>query len=135
MEKEKSQKIQMVYGYAVCIVTVITMLISITSLVYSVMDLNDPFSAYRTYGKDAPSLASFENYKVDIIRSLDPSHNMELDDATLTRMFDSAKQDAISKIKHDANRSIIVNSLILIICIILFSTHWLWMRKISKKAV
>ncbi|MFK5856042.1 MAG: hypothetical protein QM503_07920 [Bacteroidota bacterium] len=71
MEKEKFQKIQMVYGYAVCIIAVITLLISITSVVYSVIDLSDPFSAIRNYNIDVPSLASFENYKVDIIRSLD----------------------------------------------------------------
>jgi len=38
MEKEKSQKIQMIYGYAVCLVTVITFLISVTSMVYALMD-------------------------------------------------------------------------------------------------
>jgi len=50
MEKEKSQKIQMIYGYALCIVVVITFLISITSVVYSLIDLTDPINAHRTYG-------------------------------------------------------------------------------------
>jgi hypothetical protein len=134
MEKEKSQKIQMVYGYAVCIVAVITLLISVTSLVYSVIDLSDPFSAYKTYNKNAPSLASFDNYKVDIIRSLDSENELNLNDPMLMRMYDSAKQDAISKVKHEANRSIIVNTLIILITIILFITHWIWMKNISKKS-
>jgi len=133
MEKEKSQKIQMVYGYAVCLVAVITFLISITSMVSSLMDLTDPINAYRTYGKDAPSLASYENYKIDIIRSIDPGHEIELDDATLMLMYEAAQQDAISKVKHNAYRSVIVSSLVLLICIILFTTHWIWMRKLSKK--
>lgn len=134
MEKEKSQKIQMIYGYAVCIVAVIAFLISVTSVVYSLIDLTDPIHAYRTYGKDVPSLASYDNYKIDIIKSLDPKHNVELDDTTLKSMYDAAKQDAISKVKHDAYRSIIVNSLLLLICIVLFTTHFIWMRKLSKKA-
>lgn len=134
MEKEKSQKIQMIYGYAVCIVAVITFLISVTSVVYSLIDLTDPINAHRTYGKDVPSLASYDNYKIDIIKSLDPKHNVELDDTTLKSMYDAAKQDAISKVKHDAYRSIIVNSLLLLICIVLFTTHFIWMRKLSKKA-
>lgn len=133
MEKEKSQKIQMVYGYAVCIVVVITFLISITSVVYSLIDLTDPLNAHRTYGKDAPSLASFNNYKIDIIKSIDPAHEISLDDATLKSMFVAAKDDAIAKVKHNSYRSIIVNSLVLFICIILFLTHWLWMVKLSKK--
>jgi hypothetical protein len=133
MEKEKSQKIQMIYGYAVCLVTVITFLISVTSMVYALMDLTDPINAHRTYGKDAPSLASYENYRVDILKSLDPEHGIELDDATLKSMFTAAKQDAIAKVKHNAYRSVIVNSLVLLICIVLFITHMMWMRKLYRK--
>lgn len=135
MEKEKTQKIQMIYGYAVCLVTVITFLISITSMVYSLIDLTDPINAHRTYVKDTPSLASFDNYKIDILKSLDPEHSIELDDATLKSMFDAAKVDAIAKVKHDAYRSVVVNSLVLLICIVLFTTHWMWMRKLSKKDI
>ena len=134
MEKEKSQKIQMIYGYAVCIVAVITFLISVTSVVYSLIDLTDPINAHRTYGNDAPSLASYNNYKIDIIKSLDPKHDVDLDDTTLKSMYESAKLDAIAKVKHNAYRTIIVNSLLLLICIVLFTTHFIWMRKISKKA-
>ena len=133
MEKEKSQKIQMIYGYAVCIVAVITFLISVTSVVYSLIDLTDPINAHRTYGKDAPSLASYDNYKIDIIKSLDPKHDVDLDDTTLKSMYESAKSDAIAKVKHGAYRTIIVNSLLLLICIVLFTTHFIWMKKLSKK--
>ncbi len=134
MEKEKSQKIQMIYGYALCIVTVITFLISVTSVVSSLIDLTDPINAHRTYGKDAPSLASYDNYKIDIIKSLDPGHELDLDDSTLKSMYDAARNDAISKVKHNAYRSVIVNSLVVLICIVLFITHWIWMRRLSRKA-
>jgi hypothetical protein len=135
MEKEKSTKIQMIYGYAVCLVAVITFLITVTSMVYSLMDLTDPINAYRTYGKDAPSLASYENYKMDIIKSLDKEQSAELKEITLQSMYDAAKQDAISKVKHDSYRSVIVNGLIILVCIVLFITHWFWMRKVSKRSI
>ena len=133
MEKEKSQKIKMVYGYAVCIVAVITFLICLTSMVYSLIDLTDPLNAYRTYGKDVPSLASFNNYKVDIIKATDPAHDLVLDDDTLQSMYEAAKQDAISKVKHNAYRSVIVNGLIVVITILLFIFHWFWMKRLSEK--
>ena len=123
----------MIYGYAVCIVVVITFLISVTSVVYALMDLTDPINAHRTYGKDAPSLASYENYKVDIIKSLDPAHEISLDDATMKSMYQAAKDDAIAKVNHNSYRSIIVNGLVLIICLVLFLTHWMWMKKLSNK--
>ena len=133
MEKDKTQKIQMIYGYAMCIVAVITFLICATSVVSSLMDLTDPINAYRTYGKDSPSLASFDNYKVDIIKSLDSGHNLELDDETLKSMYEAAKQDAISKVKHDAYRSVFVNGLIIIITVLLFLFFWMWLRKLARK--
>jgi len=134
MEKDKTQKIQMIYGYAMCIVAVITFLICATSVVSSLMDLTDPINAYRTYGKDSPSLASFDNYKVDIMKSLDPEHGLTLDDVTFNSMYEAAKQDAISKVKHGAFRSIIVNGLLVIITILLFLFHWFWMKRLSRKS-
>jgi len=133
MEKEKSTKIQMVFGYAVCLVAVITFLICASSMVYSLIDLTDPINAYRTYGKEAPSLASYDNYKVDIIKSLDSGHNLELDDETMKSMYEAAKQDAISKVKHDAYRSVFVNGLIIIITVILFLFFWMWLKKLARK--
>ena len=133
MEKAKSNKIQSIYGYSVCIVAVITFLITITSVVFALFDLTDPLASYRTYTKDSPSLASFENYKTDIIISLDPSHGLVLDDETLKSMYESAREDAISKVVHQSYRSILVNSLLVIISLILFLTHWIWMRKLNKK--
>ena len=135
MEKEKVTRIQMIYGYAVCLVTVITFLICVTSMVYSLMDLTDPINAHKTYGRDVPSLASYENYKIDIIKSLDKEQSAELTDATLMSMYDAAKKDTVSKVKHDAYRSVIVNGLIILVCIVLFMTHWIWMRKLSKRAI
>lgn len=133
MEKDKSQRIKMVYGYAVCVVAVITFMICITSIVYSVIDLGDPMNAYRTYGRDVPSLASFENYKIDIIKSLNPEHGITPDEESLRLMYNAAREDAIAKVKHDANRSIIVNGLLLIISVTLFVIHWIWLRRISSK--
>ena len=133
MEKDKTQRIQMVYGYAVCLVAVITFLISVTSMVYAVIDLTDPLSAYRTYGKDAPSLASFDNYKIDIIKATDPAHELDLDDATMTSMYEAAKADAVAKVKHQSIRSLMINGLVMIITIVLFITHWMWMRRLSRK--
>jgi len=133
MEREKSQKIQLVYGYSVCLVAVIAFLISISDMVSSSIDLKDPINAYRTYGEDAPSLASYENYKMDALKSITQENKDEFNEATLKSMYEAAKQDAISKVNHNAFRSLIVSGLITILCIILFITHWVWMRKLSRK--
>ena len=122
----------MIYGYLVCLVAVITFLITVTILVNSVMDLSDPLHAQSYTPAGSPSLASFENYKVDILKSGEKEQTFVPDDATLKAMFEAAKDDKIQGVKHRANRSIIVSGILIIISIVLFITHWMWVRRLGK---
>lgn len=127
---EKQSKAPMIYGYAVCLVTVITFIICIAGLVNAVMDLSDPLHAERDYNK-APSLASFENYKMDLLTSEKEFVNIP-DDKTLLVMYEAAKSDKIQSVKHRTKREMMVNGLLIVICVVLFITHWRWVQKISK---
>ena len=125
-----------VYGYLVCLVSVITFLICTTSMINAVIDLGDPLHA-GYMRENAPSLASYENYKMDMMKSSQQNggaanSNYTPDDQTLRAMYESAKAEKINKEKHDANRTIIVSGILLAICIILFTTHWKWMRKLAR---
>ncbi len=136
---EKSTRIAaQVYGYAVCLVAVITFLISITTLVNAIIDLGDPIHSGWT-PQGSPSLASYENYKLDILKSSGKeSENMKAgyipDEQTLRAMYEAAKNDKILSERHQANKSILISSLVLIICGILFFTHWRWMHKLVRPA-
>lgn len=134
---EKSTKIvSQIYGYAVCLVAVITFLISTTNLVTAIIDLGDPLHAgWNQPG--SPSLASYENYKLDVLKSSEKGvdNNKEVyatSEQTLRAMYEAAKNDKIQSERHQANKSIVISGIIIVICIILFSTHWKWMRKIGK---
>ena len=131
----KSHKIgAQIYGYSVCLVTVITVLISVTSLMNAMIDLNDPLhSGWNPQG--SPSLASFANYKMDVLRSspkgVDNTATYLPSDQTLQAMYEAAKSDKIQTVRHQANRSFIIGGALIFICGILFVTHWQWMRKSS----
>ena len=134
---EKTKKIgAQIYGYTVCLVAVITFLISITNLVNAVLDLSDPLhSGWTPAG--APSLASYENYKMDILKSLPKGEESAEatyvpDDQTLKVMYEAAREDKIQSVKHNSNKNISVSGFLIIICIVLFVTHWRWMRNLSK---
>jgi|SRR3990172_1169121 len=135
---EKPHRIVQIYGYTVCLVTVITFLISIISLVNAIIDLGDPLHAGWDFSMEkSPSLASFENYKMDVLKS--PQKEGETakaayvpDDQTLRAMYEAARTDKIQYAQHEANRSIIVDSLLIVICVVLFGTHWRWMRKLAR---
>lgn len=128
---EKQNKAPMVYGYAVCLVTVITLIICIAGLVNAVIDLSDPLHAERDYNK-APSLASYENYKMDILTTSEKEPSYIPDDETLKTMFKSAKNDKIQSVKHSSFRNIMVNGLLIVICVALFLSHWRWMQRLRK---
>jgi len=136
---EKSQKVgAQIYGYTVCIVAVIAFLISVTTLVNAIIDLQDPIHGGILFSQ-GPSLASYENYKMDILKSLqkgDESSKASYapDDHTLRTMYEAARTDRIQSVKHQSNKSIIVGSLLIFICVILFVIHWRWMRKLNKSA-
>jgi len=134
---EKTLRVSQIYGYLVCLIAVVTFLISITQLVNSLIDLSDPIHAGWTSDK-APSLASFQNYKMDILRSStngDESTQAAYvpDDKTLHEMYQSAIDDKIGLERHRALRSIIFSGLLVVICIALFVTHWRWMQKLSHQ--
>ena len=106
-----------------------------TVSINAIIDLGDPMHAGYTR-ENSPSLASYENYKMDMMKSSQKSGdvsnaNYVPDDQTLRAMYESAKTEKIQKEKHDANRTIIVSGILLAICIILFTTHWKWMRKLA----
>jgi hypothetical protein len=128
---EKQSKAPMIYGYAVCLVAVITFIICIAGLVNAVMDLSDPLHAGWNFNKQ-PSLASFENYKMDVLSAKNET-TFNPDDETLRSMYEAAKADKIQSVKHSRTRDITVNGLLIVICIVLFTTHFLWMRRLHKQ--
>lgn len=134
---EKSTKIvSQVYGYAVCLVTVITFLISVTALLTAIIDRGDPLhSGFTPAG--SPSLASYENYKSDVLKSNQKGTDKvneayTPDEQTLKAMYESARNDKIQSAQHAAFKTILISSLLIIICIILFFTHWKWMQKMTR---
>ncbi len=129
---EKQHRIAHIYGYAVCLVTVITFLIAVTSFVNAIIDRGDPLHVAGFSRSGRPSLASFENYKMDVLKSPAKESAYVPDDQTLHAMYAASKAEKIQSVQHSTRRSIIVDSILIVLCIVLFSTHWMWMRKLAK---
>jgi hypothetical protein len=135
---EKPHRMAQIYGYTVCLVAVITFIICISNIIPSIMDLSDPLHAGASFQfTGTPSLASYENYKMDILKSAKSDDqkigtNYIPDDKTLRSMYEAAKADRINQNNHSSIRTIMVSGLIILISIVLFITHWLWMRRLSK---
>jgi len=133
---KKSKIITNIYGYAVCLTAIIVFLICISQLIIAFINLGDPIHAgWRD--SETPSLASYENYKADVVNSgkakVAATENYVPDDKTLRKMFRAELNDKITLETHRIVRDIWVNIVLLIISVVLFCFHWRWMRKLSKK--
>jgi hypothetical protein len=125
---ETKQKMAKIYGYLVCLVTIITFLICVAGLVAAMIEASDPLYS----GRENPKLASFENFKVDALQELNEESVYIPDDQALREMYEAAKNDKIKRVEHRTRIAATVNSLLIVLSIALFIIHWRWMRKLEK---
>ena len=89
-------KVAQFYGYSVCLVAVIALLVSVGFLAGALLDWRDPLHAVDMVGYPQRSLASFDTYKMDILNPPygGPQPNplrYTPDDQTLMRMYEAAR--------------------------------------------
>jgi len=128
---EKKQKIIQVYAVIICVIAVITIIISLSGLVSAYIDKSDPLSVTIYSNSNKASLASFENFKMDILKTTQKDQAYIPNDQTLHKMFEEAKIAKINTVEHRTHRDIIVNSMVMIIAILLFGTHWWLIKKMQ----
>lgn len=132
-----NSRIAHVYGYAVCLITVVVMLIAIKQVVDAAFDLSDPIRAEG--GRMGRSLTNFEVYKMearrqgparDVAGPVAPktSPDSATSDADLKRMYDAEREVAIGNARFRAIRSLVGNLLLIVLASILFGIHWRWLR-------
>ena len=134
-------RIAQVYGYAVCFITVIVMLIAIKQVVDAAFDLSDPIRAEGGgYGRMGRPLTNFEVYRMEARRQPEMrggptpvgtarAPGDTLTDAQLRQMFDAEREQAIGNAKFRATRSLVGNLLLIILASVLFGIHWRWLKR------
>lgn len=133
-----NSRISQVYGYAVCFITVVVMLIAIKQVVDAAFDLSDPIRAES--GRTGRQLTNFELYKMEarrqgtnridvqkgVIEKTPPDSLAS--DADLKRMYDAERESAIGNARFRAIRSLVGNLLLIVLAGVLFGIHWRWLR-------
>ena len=149
-----NSRIAQAYGYAVCFITVIVMLIALKQVVDAAFDLSDPIRADGGgYGRSGRTITNFELYKTEAKRQ--PSVRTEmigqggvavrpdqpasaagskvladtLSDSELRRLYDAERETAIGNARFRATRSLVGNLLLILLAGVLFGIHWRWLRQ------
>jgi|ERR1700686_1617874 len=140
-----NSRIAQAYGYAVCFITVIVMLIALKQVVDAAFDLSDPIRAEGGgYGRLGGQLTNFELYKTGVRRQMamrpyggpspvgvTPSQTPAdtISDAELQRLYDAERETAIGNVRFRADRSLVGNLLLIVLAGVLFGIHWRWLRQ------
>jgi hypothetical protein len=132
---ERTNRIQQLYGYVVCLIAVITFLIAASSLVNAVFDLMRPQNTMM-YG---PEAASYEAYKLDRqerVASVQQRGGPQVaipPDSELRRSYEDQRRAREETARWQATKSIVTSGIMLCIAAMLFATHWRWVRRIAER--
>lgn len=151
-----NNRISQAYGYAVCFITVIVMLIGIKQVVDAAFDLSDPIRANGGgYGMMGRSITNFELYKAEAKRQPDargtpngPDRPVQpasagtsraaadtLSDAELRHLYDAEREQVTGNVHFRATRSLVGNLLMIVLAAVLFGVHWRWLKQRDSAAV
>ena len=139
-----NSRIPQAYGYAVCFITVIVMLISIKQVVDAAFDLSDPIRADGGgYGRSGRPITNFELYKVEARRQdtgrdqkappavTPPKSSVDTtsSDTELRKLYDAEREATIGNTRFRAIRSLVGNLLLIVLAAALFVIHWRWLKQ------
>lgn len=131
---DRSNKIAQAYGYAVCFIAVVTLLISSKGIIDASFDLSAPLRADRYMS--GMNLTSFEAYKRERgerrerpVEAGTVPAQPALTDEQLRQMYEDQRADHRENVRFRAMRSLVSHLLLVAIASILFATHWRWLRK------
>jgi hypothetical protein len=134
---ERPERVPQLYGYTVCLVTLIWAIVSTVAIIEASLTLNAPlYRNDRMYGPFEPSVSSFESFRTtyDMSRRMmtrDPEA-AKLDsvpEPELRRRYDALRAERLERNTVEARRSLITSALSLLIAVALFAFHWRWLRR------
>ena len=131
---ERPERVPQLYGYTVCLVTLIWALASATSIIDAALTLDAPVYRGERFGAYTPSVSSFEAFRTtyELSRRMTAEPRTSLDsipEPELRRRFEALRADRIERNTIEARRSLISSVLSLLIAASLFTVHWRWLRR------
>lgn len=128
-----------IYGYAVCLVAVLTFLFAAAHLVGAMLDIRElPLTESYING---PSLVSVGAYKLDLLSRMGIEEGGETvasffpSDSTLQQMFGAERLHRLALSHQTSRRTIVINLVLLALAVLLFAAHWLWLRRRERSAL
>lgn len=119
---ERPRLIPQIYGYAVCLVCVITILIATSSTIGGLFDTVSPEMS-REVVMNAP-----------MVRPMTPDQSGQpvIPDSVQRARQDEERAERIAFVRYHGLRTVVTSGLILLLAAGLFVGHWRWLRGLSR---
>jgi predicted PurR-regulated permease PerM len=124
---DKRNHFARIYGYLVCLIAVIAFLVCIGNIVAAAFDLSDPLHARGDF-EEQRILSSLENYRMNVLGSL-PQGQPVPEGESIRAMYEAAREAQIQTVRTQSMRSITVSGLLVVVSVVLFLFHWIWLRR------
>ena len=131
---DRPNRMAHLYGYTVCLISLVIALITLSSILNAAFDRANPLQSESPFGA---SLTSFESYKATYRREQAVFDRAEgakpdtLSDASLRTRYDALVRDRIALTRYRTGKSITIGLVFLVLSIVLFLTHWRWVRRLN----
>jgi hypothetical protein len=128
---DRPSRVAQLYGYTVCLVTVLTILFTLPSIVESLFALGSPLQTERGF---EPALSSFDAYVATYERTTPfgrdntPAPPRPADDQ-LRRQYEALRLDKIAANRFNASRNLVSKTLLLLLATALLWWHARWLRR------
>jgi hypothetical protein len=126
---ERSSKIQQAYGYAVCLIAVVTGLICVNCAVRNAINLMDPVAAVGAYGEPIDSFESWQASGRNQYARPDGAGPDTTSVETQRRQYEAVRASVLSRHAFNTRRDLATQIILLIVAAVLFITHWKWLQR------
>jgi hypothetical protein len=139
---ERPTWIAPLYGYLVCVVGVITFLVSLSGFVDAAFERAYPLqSRGGAYGPMGQSLTSFEafratqNERMRMETRAGPATPSDTPSTAELRMrYETLRAERMEQGRFYASQRLVKTGLLMFVAIVLFVTHWRWVRGLRDSA-
>jgi hypothetical protein len=137
---ERPERVPQLYGYSVCLVAVVVMLSSLSTLVNRAFSLADPLlGAPPEISWAEPSVTSFEAYRATLERAerFNPGAEARprevVPEPELRRRYEGLRADRVTRASFTARRELTSSAVMLLVAAGLFWLHWRWVRSPERR--
>lgn len=130
-------RIAQVYGYAVCLICVVIILVSTNSLVNAAFDYANPLRS--DFGRFGPAV-TYEGYRM---QSRGPARlgpegrtiaDTSVPESEIRKAFTLERNQQLDSARYHALRSLVSSIIFLALATSMFLLHWRWIRRTNAEA-